>query len=176
MTADQAFSLINNHRLTTIQRPTHWADLGCGSGLFTLALSRLLQPGSSIHGIDIHPSLKRQTTTNGVELLSLKLDFVTNDWGLRDLDGILMANSLHYVKDKTTFLKKISPYLLPAVSFLIVEYDTDTPVPTWVPYPLSFSSLTALFTQAGYRSIQKIGQRPSAYGRANMYAALIQSR
>ncbi|HTI10621.1 MAG TPA: class I SAM-dependent methyltransferase [Puia sp.] len=176
MNLDQAFSLIKNDWLPRNKASTRWVDLGCGAGLFTHALSLLLQPGSSIYGIDTQPSLRRQTTANGVGLIPLQLNFVTDDWGLQDLDGVLMANSLHYVKDKTTFLSNITSYLNPRASFLVVEYDTDTPVSTWVPYPLSFSSLTALFTHAGYPSINKLGQRPSAYGRANMYAALIQPR
>ncbi|HEX9509845.1 MAG TPA: class I SAM-dependent methyltransferase [Puia sp.] len=173
MSPDEAFSLIKNDAIPRDKRITHWADLGCGTGLFTQALSRLLQPGSSIHGIDNHPSLKRQTTPNGIGLIPLQLDFVTDDWRLQHLDGILMANSLHYVKDKGAFLSKASAFLQPEASFLIVEYDTDTPVPTWVPYPVSFSSLKELFTHAGYTSIQRLAERPSIYGGGNIYAALI---
>jgi trans-aconitate methyltransferase len=173
MKGNEAFDLINNDHISRNKSVTHWADLGCGTGLFTQALSRLLQPGSSIHGIDNNRSLKRQTTPNGIEIIPLQLDFVTDDWGLQDLDGIVMANSLHYVKDKVAFLQKIKPCLKPGVSFLIVEYDTDTPVPAWVPYPVSFPSLVRLFTNVGYTSVQKLGERPSIYGGGNIYAALI---
>jgi ubiquinone/menaquinone biosynthesis C-methylase UbiE len=152
--------------------PTIWADLGTGSGLFTEALARLLPAGSTIHGIDTAPSLRQQTTLNGVHLIPLQADFIKDTLPLPKLDGILMANSLHYVKDKPTLLKKLQSYLHPASPFLIVEYDTDTPVKTWVPYPLSYLSLTELFSVAGYPRIQKLGQRPSAYGRSNMYAAI----
>ena len=173
MSPSEAYSLIKNDLLPGDQRITHWADLGCGTGLFTQALSRLLQPGSTIHGIDTRPSLKRQTTPNGVDLIPLQLDFVTDDWGLQPLDGILLANSFHYVKDKGAFLSHTKSLLQPNASLLIVEYDTDTPVPTWVPYPLSFPALKDLLTHAGYTVIQKLAEKPSIYGGGNIYAALI---
>jgi len=173
MNIHEAFNLIKADRILRNKEITHWADLGCGTGLFTQALSRMLQPGSSIHGIDNNSSLRRQTTPNGIEIIPLQLDFVTADWGLQDLDGIIMANSLHYVKDKVSFLLKIKAHLKPAAPILIVEYDTDIPVPAWVPYPLSFPSLTNLFTSAGYITIQKSGEKPSIYGGGNIYAALI---
>lgn len=173
MNVNDALSLIKNDRILLNKEITRWADLGCGTGLFSQALSRMLQPGSSIYGIDNNRSLKRQTTPDGVEIIPLQLDFVTGDWGQQDLDGIIMANAFHYVKDKSAFLKKAQTYLKPQASILIVEYDTDIAVPTWVPYPLSFTSLTQLFTGAGYTSIQRLGEKPSIYGGGNIYGALI---
>ena len=183
MTIEDAFALIHNapaHSARTsnaasnpTQQPTTWADLGCGSGLFTRALARLLKSGSTIYGIDRAPGLQRQTTPNAVHLLPLTLDFVKEDLPLQNLDGILMANALHYVKDKPVLIKSLQDHLQPAAPFLIVEYDTDRPVTTWVPYPLSFLSLQKLFRTAGYGHIEKIGSRPSLFGRGDIYAAII---
>jgi len=93
-------------------------------------------------------------------------------WNTQDLDGILMANSLHYIKDKAALLQKLRTYMRPEAPMIIVEYDTDQPVSTWVPYPTSFTSLTRLFANLGYSHIQKLGERPSAYGRSQLYAAI----
>jgi len=174
MTIDEAYTLIKSESIIENQAPTHWVDLGCGAGLFTTALSRMLQHGSHIDGIDINKTLQGRITGNGVTIRPLQLDFIRDELGLRDLDGILMANSLHYVHDKTALLQKLQPTLRPGpgASFLIVEYDTDIPVPRWVPYPLSFHALTTLFNSIGYTHIHHLGARSSAYG-GNMYAAQI---
>jgi len=165
MTIQQAISLISPAAFPTRQ-PQYWADLGCGSGLFTTALAQLLPPGSTVYGIDTHPTVRQQTTS----IIPIRADFVKDPLDLPLLDGILMANSLHYVKDKPTLIQKLRSYMHPGSPFLIVEYDTDRPVPIWVPYPISYDSLTRLFKD---HTIQKLGERPSAYGRANIYAVVI---
>ena len=90
--------------------PTRWADLGCGSGTFTLALAELLPPGSTIEAIDLRPGIKPQTTAGGVTIIPRVADFVADDLALNGLDGILMANSLHYVRDKPALLQKLRAY------------------------------------------------------------------
>lgn len=150
--------------------PSFWADLGCGSGLFSRALARLLQAGSTVYAVDKEPvSVKSE---NGVAIKPLQLDFVANDLPLQNLDGILMANSLHYVKDQPAFIKKVGAYLKAGGSFLIIEYDTDKANP-WVPYPLSYHSLLKLFHRAGYPNITRLHEHASIYGRANIYSVLI---
>ena len=172
MILKDAIELIKLDRIYDTDGPQTWADLGCGEGLFTQALTHLLNPGSHIYAVDITkpgpiPSY------NNVLVESRIYDFVKDDLPFLPLDGILMANSLHYVSDKKSFLNKLSFILKPTACLIIVEYDTDTPIKNWVPYPLSFQSLQILFRQAGYETIIPIGKRASVYGRANIYSAVI---
>lgn len=155
-----------------MRKPSVWADLGCGSGLFTRALGHYLKQGSIIYGIDKNNSLRHEITNNGVEIIPIQSDFVKDALNLKNLNGILMANSLHYVKDKISFLAKCKGYLTEDACFLMVEYDTDIPVFKWVPYPVNFSSLVMLFKEFGFSSGRKLGERASAYRRGNMYAVL----
>lgn len=162
--------------------PLKWADLGCGSGLFTEALARFLPPGSTLYGLDLRPTLHSESV-NGVSLVPIKTDFINVPLPLSNLDGILMANSFHYVQDKLAFLKTLttplhpdhpeSAILRPGAPLLIVEYDTDRPVPTWVPWPVSLSSLQSLLSKAGWPHVHQLGEIPSAFG-GNMYAAIAQ--
>jgi len=173
MTPAQALALIDNPPIRHLTQPTRWADLGCGSGLFTLTLAGLLQPESIIYAVDRHPAIDQQMTANQVSIQPQKNDFVKKDLGLRDLDGILMANSFHYVKDKPALLKTLKAILRPTHFFLIVEYDRTKPVPVWVPYPLGLAALQSLFHAAGYQTITCLGQMPSAFGGSNLYGAII---
>src|SRR6185436_10163725 len=80
--------------------PLTWADLGAGDGFFTHALSTRLPPGSHIHALDRDAAVLKQIKVHhGVTLTTRPLDFVKQPLDLPPLDGILMANALHYVND-----------------------------------------------------------------------------
>ena len=151
-----------------------WADLGCGDGLFTTALSNLLHQGSIVYAIDENKNaLNKIKPVQGIELKKIMANFETDQLPLTDLDGILMANSLHYIKDKRTFLKRALTWMNNPSSFIIIEYDTEKSN-QWVPYPISFASLQKLFSGMGFAA-EKIGEERSKYQRAGMYAALARS-
>jgi SAM-dependent methyltransferase len=154
--------------------PTTWADLGCGDGTFTIALATLLAAGSTIHAIDREGLALRKipSTHSGVRITTHRGDFTNHTWPFADLDGILMANSLHYVDDQAAFIRACEPRMTSQRRFLIVEYDTDA-ASRWLPYPVSQTRLTALFAAAGYSSITVLRSRPSVYRRASLYAAVI---
>jgi SAM-dependent methyltransferase len=154
--------------------PARWADLGCGSGLFTLALASLLPAASTVYAIDRYPAIRSQLTPNQVSIQPKKADFVKQNLPTLDLDGVLMANSLHYVKDKPTLIRTLrAANLRPQHAFLIIEYDTDRPTPIWMPYPVSFTSLQTLFHTAGYSTIIHLSAHPYIYNRNAIYSAYI---
>jgi len=153
--------------------PTIWADLGCGDGTFTLALATLLAAGSTIHAMDRDRSALRSIPSahNGVRIQMHCGDFTNRTWPFADLDGILMANSLHYVADPAAFIRACESRMASRRRFLIVEYDT-TDASRWVPFPVSQSRLATLFASANYSSTV-LCSRPSVYRRASLYAAAI---
>jgi SAM-dependent methyltransferase len=154
--------------------PTIWADLGCGNGTFTLALAEVLASGSVIHAVDLDGSGLRRIPSahKRVRITTHRADFMRQPWSFADLDGILMANSLHYVKNQAAFIRECESHMKPRRRFLIVEYDTSEPS-RWVPYPVGQTRLTSLFERAGYLSVRVLRSRPSIYRRAPLYAAVI---
>lgn len=153
--------------------PTIWADLGAGDGTFTLALAEVLASGSVIHAMDLDDSALRQIPSahNGAQITVHRGDFVHQPWPFADLDGILMANSLHYVKDQPAFIRACESSMKFPPHFLIVEYDTSQ-ASRWVPYPVSQATLTNLFRSAGYGSVRGLRSRPSIYRRAPLYSVV----
>ena len=78
------------------KKQTIYADLGCGDGLFTQALGQMLAPKSTLYAVDKDErALKHVSVTTGIELKKIALDFVNEQLPLKNLSGILMANSLH---------------------------------------------------------------------------------
>lgn len=173
MQLPEAIELIQHPEIRSSEKQI-WADLGCGSGLFTKALASLLPASSVVYAIDTQPSLAANVFSNKTRIEVIKANFVNDAFELPKLNGILMANSLHYVKDKGSFLSSLIPKLAQDAIFLIVEYDT-TNANRWVPYPVDFTSLIKLFAGEGFTSIQKINERTSIYNEAKMYSALIRN-
>ncbi|MEQ8471302.1 MAG: class I SAM-dependent methyltransferase [Marinoscillum sp.] len=144
-----------------------WADLGCGAGTFTYALAMQLNPQSTIYAVDTdYQSL--QTTYNQVEIAFVQSNFETSLAQLPGLHGVLMANSLHFIKDKKSFLLGLKSKLIHQSKLIIVEYDTSN-ANNWVPYPINFIALRDLISEVGFQNIEKIGERTSMY-QSRMYA------
>jgi ubiquinone/menaquinone biosynthesis C-methylase UbiE len=155
--------------------PQTWADLGSGKGLFTHALSTLLPSGSIIYAIDQDAAAVNsiRTTLSHIAVKRVVTDFVNHNFHGETLDGILMANSLHFVKDKLKFMKDVRLSLTQSGRMVIVEYDTERSN-AWVPYPISYSSLERAYINMGFASISMIGSTLSKYHQANIYSALLQ--
>ncbi len=171
----EAAAMIDCPVLNSSEKPAAWADLGCGAGTFTQALAVLLPLQSTIYAVDRVDTLRiEQPAMAGIHYRFQQADFISDDLALPLLDGILMANALHYVKDKDVLLRKLLAYCKPGAAFLIVEYNTDQPVPHWVPYPIKFSLLSELFSDHGFAYCTRLQERPSLYRRDNLYSALIQ--
>lgn len=154
--------------------PQQWADLGAGSGLFSRALSALLPEKSIIHAVDKNYKAGQQIRSEnaGIKILLTKKDFTASPLAIKDCDGLLMANSLHFVKDKLTFLQQIKGILKAGGRIIIVEYDTDQSN-QWVPWPISCKNLQQFVIKNGLGNLQKLAEQSSVYQTGGIYAALI---
>jgi ubiquinone/menaquinone biosynthesis C-methylase UbiE len=150
-----------------------WADLGCGDGTFTVALASLLPAGSTVHAIDDDTrALARLPARNGhVAIVAHAADFTAFPWPIDGLDGVLMANSLHYVAAQAAFLRGVDRTLRRR-RMLLVEYDIAR-ANTWVPYPISCTSAVELFRSAGYGVATPLGRKRSVYRRGDIYGLLL---
>lgn len=151
-----------------------WADLGCGTGTFTLALAHHLSTGSKIIAVDKDQHVLKKIPHNfsHVHIEKRVANFINDSLSLKNLDGILMANSLHYVQRHKVFIDRVKQHLKSDGCFLIVEYNTNSSNP-WIPYPVPFHQINSLFSEAGFSFIKKIHERPSKYNRSNLYSAHI---
>lgn len=143
-----------------------WADLGAGTGAFMLALAELIGTGE-IYAVDRDArSLRELANTLRSRFPQVKLHTITADFtqpiDLPKLDGVVMANSLHFVRQKEPTLKLVQNYLRPGGRLLMVEYGTDRGN-TWVPYPFSYATWVGMAQKAGFSDTQLLASRPSSF-------------
>ena len=155
--------------------PGIWADFGSGGGAFTLALADLLGDEGAIYSIDRDThALNEQRDAMRTHFPGSTVRYLTADFtkpvDLPPLDGIVMANSLHFVRQKEPVLRQIYGYLKPAGRLVMVEYNVDSGN-MWVPHPFSFETWQTLAARNGFGDTRKIGARPSRNLR-EIYSAL----
>lgn len=148
-----------------------WADLGAGTGLFTQALGAILGKDAQIIAVDKNPhslyNLQREVDFN---IQIIDADF-TRPMDLPQLDGLIMANALHYSRQPAKTLKNILSHLKTGGDFILIEYDTTRAVPIWVPYPIPFQKFVTLAEEVNLSPPIKLAEKPSRYGNGMIYAA-----
>ena len=152
-----------------------WADLGSGAGAFTLALADLIGPEGVIYSVDRdHRALAEQQAIMQKRFRSLEVHCVTADFtrplALPPMDGVVMANSLHYHKQKAPIIQAVRRLLRTGARLILVEYNVDRGNP-WVPYPISYPAWEALASRCGFAETRQIGTKPSRFLR-EMYSAV----
>lgn len=152
-----------------------WADLGSGDGAFTLALRDAAGPDVVIYSVDKDRGrLDRQRRAFDAmfpvaHVQTMAADF-TRPLSLPPLDGIVMANSLHFYRDKAAVLRQVRGYLKDGGRLILVEYDVDDGN-MWVPHPLSFETFRRLAPTVGFTPPTLLATQPSRFLR-QMYAAV----
>lgn len=163
-------------RPASLPQGGNYADFGAGDGAFALALRELVGPEATIYAVDRDGAALRRLKKShharfgSVDNLTLlPIDFsrpIDASTGsaqrLPPLDGIVMANSLHFFRDKEKILHHVRGFLKPNGLLLLVEYNADQGN-LWVPYPLSFETFHVLAPRAGFSQPRLLGKAPSRF-------------
>jgi ubiquinone/menaquinone biosynthesis C-methylase UbiE len=146
-----------------------WADLGCGEGIFTAVLYEQIGPSCQIHAVDINrrvlDKLKQnfQETYPDANINILHANF-EEPLSLPNLDGVILANALHFVKDdqKAFVLENVSKRLKPNGKIIVIEYNTDRGNLA-VPYPLPEKDFVKLALRLCLRQPLIVVKVPSTF-------------
>jgi tRNA A58 N-methylase Trm61 len=153
-----------------------WADFGSGTGAFTLALADLIGPAGVIYSIEQERSaLAQQQRSMQARFPNSIVHYRLADFTrpIRDsvppLDGIVMANALHFHRHKEPIVQLLKSYLRPQARFILVEYNIEQGNSA-VPYPVSFRQWEDLAQRCGFDRTRLLMTRPSRFLR-EIYSA-----
>jgi precorrin-6B methylase 2 len=146
-----------------------WADFGSGTGAFTLALADLIGPAGVIYSIEQDRSALAQQERSLRERFPQSIvHYHVADFtrpiraGVPALDGIVMANSLHFHRSQEPIVQLLKSYLRPQGRFILVEYNIEQGHSA-VPYPLSYRQWQVLAARCGFNHTQLLKTRPSRF-------------
>ena len=151
-----------------------WADFGAGTGTFTRALRSLLLPGSRIYAVDNDRAAIAALRKVGDDVTPIQADFTEAiDLPEAPLDGILLANALHFVPDAGGALGQLVKLLKPGGRVVIVEYDRRAANPS-VPYPIRSDRWPEIASATGLVNPRVTARRKSRYA-GELYAAVAEN-
>ena len=146
-----------------------WADIGAGTGVFTTALRDILTEGC-IYAVDKSPHmLWRLSGFDAVKLVIEDGDF-NKKMNLPVLDGVIMANALHYSNQHIQTLQNVLQHLKKGGRFILIEYQLEHSTTPWIPFPITFEKFKKLAQQVGLSEPIEIGKVPSQYGHEHIYS------
>lgn len=165
-------------RPVAIEEGGTWADLGAGEGRFTWALADLLGKEGRVTAVDkrsraLNLLTERAALMSHVAQVDTKVADLKEPLGFDNLDGILLANALHYVKNQRKLLAELMLSVRPGGHLVIIEYDRGRANP-WIPHPLSFQRLTSLASALNLPRPKRHGGRPSRFGNGEIYVASVE--
>lgn len=144
-----------------------WADLGAGRGAFTLALADLLGPAGTIYAVDRDErALQANARHMRAQFPGPRVHYAVCDYrqplALPPLDGIVMANTLHFQTDPLTVVRDGRRYLRSGGRLLIVEYNLDRAHGA-VPHPVPYPRWRRIAEDAGFGHTELLVTRPSRF-------------
>lgn len=103
------------------------ADIGAGTGYFTFPVAQAVGPAGRVFALDIAPEMLEYLDfrVKARRVDNIVLRKVTSDdpqLAPASVDTILMIDTIHYVKDRTAYAKRLAPALAPGGRLVIIDY------------------------------------------------------
>jgi 2-polyprenyl-3-methyl-5-hydroxy-6-metoxy-1,4-benzoquinol methylase len=108
------------------------ADIGAGTGAFSLPLARAVAPTGKVYAVDIEQGLLDYTAQKakkeGVEnVRPIKGEFSDPKLPARDVDLGFFHDVLHHIENRAAYLKALGAYIKPRGRIALIEMNRDDP-------------------------------------------------
>jgi ubiquinone/menaquinone biosynthesis C-methylase UbiE len=103
------------------------ADIGAGSGIYSLPLAKAASQGGMVYAVDIEQGLldhialraKEQQVTNVQTVLG---KFTDPNLPFTNLDLAFISDVLHHIEDRAGYLKSLARYVKPSGRIVIIDF------------------------------------------------------
>ncbi|MFO7693167.1 MAG: class I SAM-dependent methyltransferase [Vicinamibacterales bacterium] len=116
--------------LLAIEPGTVVADVGAGSGYFTIPLARAVGPQGKVIATDIRQEMldhiaARLHEEELANVTLLKVEPTEPGLPAGTIDTVLMVDVIHYVKDRAGYARKLKPALAPGGRVVVIDFRYD---------------------------------------------------
>jgi ubiquinone/menaquinone biosynthesis C-methylase UbiE len=102
------------------------ADIGAGSGVFSLALARAVRPGGKLYAVEVDEKLIAHITEVGTEQGVTNIEGIYAEYNdpllPPGIDLAFIHDVLHHIQDRATYLKNLAGYLKPGGRVAVIDF------------------------------------------------------
>jgi len=106
------------------------ADIGAGSGVFTLPLARAVSATGKVYAVDIEQGLVDHIAAKAKEEKARQVvpvlgKFTDPNLPARDVDLAFIYDVLHHIQNRAEYLKNLAPYLKPTGRIAVIDFHPE---------------------------------------------------
>jgi ubiquinone/menaquinone biosynthesis C-methylase UbiE len=108
------------------------ADIGSGTGAFSLPFAKAVAPSGKVYAVDIDPGLleyiaQKAKKENVANIQTVKGEFSDPKLPTHDVDLAFFHDVLHHIQNRQAYLKALGTYIKPTGRIALIEMNRDDP-------------------------------------------------
>jgi ubiquinone/menaquinone biosynthesis C-methylase UbiE len=108
------------------------ADIGSGTGAFSLPFAKTVAPSGKVYAVDIDPGLleyiaQKAKKENVANIQTVKGEFSDPKLPTHDVDLAFFHDVLHHIQNRQAYLKALGTYIKPTGRIALIEMNRDDP-------------------------------------------------
>ena len=138
------------------------ADIGAGTGVFSIQFSRSVRPGGKVYAVDVEEKLIEHIQASATEQGIANVEGILGEYddpSLPDkVDFAFMNDVLHHVEHRDVYLRNLAGYLKPGGRVAIIDFKPGRGDHATDPaLQVSQEQATAWMAAAGLKPVEVIG-------------------
>ena len=137
-----------------LSRSAEVADLGAGTGYFSMRLARAV-PEGHVHAVDVEPSMVRHLANRAQEeglTNVLAIEGTATETGLSTpVDLVLVVDTFHHIDSRPTYFAALRALLRPGARVAIIDFRLESEMGPPREFKIAPDAVEAEMREAGYR-------------------------
>jgi len=145
------------------------ADLGAGTGLFSVPMGKAVAPGGRVYAVEIDEGYFPMILGKAKEgrlsnVKTVRGEFTDPKLPAQDVDLAFMHDVLHHIENRADYLKSAARYLKQDGRFVVIDFKADrSPHKEQPNLIVSEAQVTAWMKAVGLNKVQEIDFFPDKY-------------
>jgi ubiquinone/menaquinone biosynthesis C-methylase UbiE len=137
------------------------ADIGAGTGVFSIPLARAVRPGGKLYAVEVDEKLLAHIVEVGTEQGVTNIEAVFAEYHdpllPPGVDLAFIHDVLHHIQDRDTYLKNLAGYLKPGGRIAVIDFKTGAGGHRNDPgMQLGQEQVTAMMAKVGLKPAEEI--------------------